>query len=283
MSASWEIEAARVTRHMRTYTQLMMRARGRPGVPGVRYERHHMLPRSLGGPDIKPNVVRLTPREHYIAHLLLPEFTGGEHRWKMLCALKRFVFSKNPAQYRIKSRDYERIVAGQREAIGSLLRGRKHTAEARANMAAAQKKRFAEQRAAGIPHHNIGRKPSEETRQKKRLACPRPKGWKHTEEARRRISEASKRTFSAEARANMALAQKAVWASGHRKKPVARKVKPKQAPVAKPLSKKHQMILEIFHAVGRRSELAARFGVHRSTIRRIKTGMAYAALTSGAA
>jgi len=32
---------------------------------------HHIIPRSLGGLNDKINLVNLTAREHYIAHLLL--------------------------------------------------------------------------------------------------------------------------------------------------------------------------------------------------------------------
>ena len=34
-------------------------------------ERHHIIPKSLGGTNKKTNIVKLTPREHYICHLLL--------------------------------------------------------------------------------------------------------------------------------------------------------------------------------------------------------------------
>jgi len=34
-------------------------------------ERHHIVPRCLGGNDAKENLVDLTPEEHYVAHLLL--------------------------------------------------------------------------------------------------------------------------------------------------------------------------------------------------------------------
>ena len=37
-------------------------------------ERHHILPRSLGGTNENSNIVALTGREHYIAHLLLARF-----------------------------------------------------------------------------------------------------------------------------------------------------------------------------------------------------------------
>jgi hypothetical protein len=37
-------------------------------------ENHHIIPRSLGGTDEKTNIVALTGREHYVAHLLLARF-----------------------------------------------------------------------------------------------------------------------------------------------------------------------------------------------------------------
>src|ERR1035437_3802514 len=36
-----------------------------------RTERHHIHPKSMGGLDIDNNFVRLSPRQHFIAHLLL--------------------------------------------------------------------------------------------------------------------------------------------------------------------------------------------------------------------
>jgi hypothetical protein len=38
---------------------------------GVYFEKHHIVPRWLGGKDTKDNLVLFTAKEHYIAHLLL--------------------------------------------------------------------------------------------------------------------------------------------------------------------------------------------------------------------
>ena len=38
-------------------------------------EKHHIIPKSLGGLNAKENLVNLTPREHVIAHRFLEKFT----------------------------------------------------------------------------------------------------------------------------------------------------------------------------------------------------------------
>jgi hypothetical protein len=49
-------------------------------------EKHHIVPRSLGGSDDLSNIVKLTAKEHYIAHLLLTKITSGNNKYKMIHA-----------------------------------------------------------------------------------------------------------------------------------------------------------------------------------------------------
>lgn len=42
-------------------------------------ERHHIVPRCLGGSDVNSNLVELTPEEHYMAHQLLVKIYPGDH------------------------------------------------------------------------------------------------------------------------------------------------------------------------------------------------------------
>ena len=51
------------------YARLIERAKGRV-LPGY-YERHHVIPRCMGGNNDPENIVSLTPEEHYVAHQLL--------------------------------------------------------------------------------------------------------------------------------------------------------------------------------------------------------------------
>lgn len=75
------------------YELLIARARNRPAPEGY-CERHHVIPRSLGGSDEMSNIVTLTAREHFIAHLLLSKMCiCSQHRHKMVWALHRMAFS----------------------------------------------------------------------------------------------------------------------------------------------------------------------------------------------
>jgi len=55
--------------YQKHYNRLIERARIRT-IEGYR-ERHHIVPKCLGGSDEKDNLVELTPEEHYVAHQLL--------------------------------------------------------------------------------------------------------------------------------------------------------------------------------------------------------------------
>ena len=70
------------------------------------YEKHHIVPRSLGGGDENENICFLTPREHFICHLLLSKIYIGIEREKMIWALHRMSFS---GKYKINSKTYEVI------------------------------------------------------------------------------------------------------------------------------------------------------------------------------
>lgn len=68
---------------------------------------HHIIPKSMGGSNKKENLVLLTPREHYIAHMMLTKMTTGKHYRGMIFAAMRF-FGKNATES-YSSRMYEYI------------------------------------------------------------------------------------------------------------------------------------------------------------------------------
>lgn len=77
--------------------------------PTEKFERHHIVPKSLGGSNKKENIVKLTYREHYIAHLLLCKIykpKGGVEYKKMLFALNRMRTGRDGSQVK-NSRMFE--------------------------------------------------------------------------------------------------------------------------------------------------------------------------------
>ncbi len=76
----------------------------------VKYEGHHIIPRSLGGNNANSNIVLLTMREHYIAHKLLARMYTGDNQKKMIYALWWMSKTKQRLgehSIRVTSRDYE--------------------------------------------------------------------------------------------------------------------------------------------------------------------------------
>ena len=63
--------------YQRIYNSFIDRATSRV-IDGY-YERHHIIPRCLGGQDTEENLVRLTPEEHYVAHQLLIKIYPENH------------------------------------------------------------------------------------------------------------------------------------------------------------------------------------------------------------
>ena len=113
---------------------------------GVYYERHHIIPRSIGGKDNKENLVLLTAKEHYVCHkLLLFIYVFKE---PLVRAFHRMTHSNNGDHIK-SSRDYaysrellsiilkaripwnkgKHLSKEHKEKLGKVWSGRKHTKE----------------------------------------------------------------------------------------------------------------------------------------------------------
>lgn len=73
------------------------------------YEKHHIIPKSIGGTNQKNNLIKLTAREHYVCHLLLTKMTSGDDQQKMRYALFMISNVKNigKGRYTPSSKLYE--------------------------------------------------------------------------------------------------------------------------------------------------------------------------------
>lgn len=167
-------------------------------------EDHHIWPRSLGGSNRAENRVLLTPREHFIAHLLLVKFLEGKEKAKMVFALHMMTRS-NPNQNRITT-------SAQYETVKQLLRsgavkGQNHPNHGRRMWSNEQRFQISE-RMTGSKNHRFQEKSwnsgltKETSAVLKRVGEQRQqaiasgtlvlKGWHQSEDAKQKVSAAQK-------------------------------------------------------------------------------------------
>lgn len=113
-------------KYSRWYDFIINRAKERILDSAVYTEKHHIIPRSLGGSNDQYNLVRLTAREHFICHLLLPKMLIGQSKNKMLHALWNMVNQQTQTQirYKVNSHLYEIIKSNNAKALSEENKGK---------------------------------------------------------------------------------------------------------------------------------------------------------------
>lgn len=108
-------------KYTKCYYNIVSRAKSRELPPGLYSEKHHIIPRSLGGNNSKNNIVALTAREHFICHLLLTKMTSGKYKIKMVHAAWRMCCRSNTDRrdYKITSSVYENLKIKRSEYLKS--------------------------------------------------------------------------------------------------------------------------------------------------------------------
>ena len=151
------------------YERLMDRAKGRELLGYT--EKHHVLPKCMGGSNDPSNIVRLTAKEHFMAHKMLvrihPDVAG---LWYALIAMGRIPSFK------------ARIFATERRAAAEARIGFQFSEESRKKMSKSAEARGRNSKKtefktgnkpwnAGIPKeqsHRFGKHHSDETKEKLR-------------------------------------------------------------------------------------------------------------------
>ena len=114
-----------MSKYQNWYDQITQRGQNCETKTG--HEKHHIVPKSLGGSNQKSNLTYLTPREHFICHWLLVKiYAEGEPHWKMLNALRIMrAENKNQTRYKTKitSRVYEKLKVEYASILSDKLKG----------------------------------------------------------------------------------------------------------------------------------------------------------------
>jgi hypothetical protein len=164
-------------------------------------EKHHIIPKSLGGDNSPENLINLTAREHFICHRLLVKMTSGDNKRKMSWAVRRMMTGSNKyhQRYKINSKKYDflrkhnnKIIKGwhhsaeTKERLSKVLKGRVFSKESIEKMSASRKGKKK-------PHHiadrlrtqNLGKPMSESSKKKLSNSL---KGRKISDEAKYNMS-----------------------------------------------------------------------------------------------
>lgn len=170
-------------KYTKTYHQIIAHAQQRDPSNLGYLEKHHIIPKSLGGSNARDNLVLLTAREHFICHRLLIRCVASpEARRSMGWALHRMLYSISPnheARFLPKSK---RFAVARAESVAARMSVPvKRTPEHQAKIAAANTKRLK------------GTKFSSETRQKMSASHSGERnamhGKSHSEESKAKMRE----------------------------------------------------------------------------------------------
>ena len=120
-------------KYTRWYYQLIENANKRDYTKIGMFDKHHIIPKSFGGSNDEKNLVKLTPREHYLAHLLLIKMTKGLYKQKMAFALFRFSpkNTKNRFENSHKYEYFRKVLAKGMTGKNNPFYGKHHTEESK--------------------------------------------------------------------------------------------------------------------------------------------------------
>jgi hypothetical protein len=95
--------------YLKIYNRIVERATNRDVLGYV--EKHHIIPKCLGGDNKKSNIVLLTAKEHYICHKILCEIYPNESKlkyafWRMCNVANNKYQERN---YKVSAKVYSRI------------------------------------------------------------------------------------------------------------------------------------------------------------------------------
>ena len=174
------------------YDKLMLRAKSRTLIDGYK-EIHHIIPKSMGGTNSQENLVALTAREHFIAHVLLAKLYGGN----MWFAVLAMAGKANRKEIYAKGRMYEVAKKENAKVRSIAMIGTKVSLESKEKIkhALAKNKNASgfrsEETRANISKSLIGRKLSTTHAEKVRLNAIGNKsrtGQLHSDETRMKMS-----------------------------------------------------------------------------------------------
>ena len=177
------------------FIENILNTRGRFACGEEYHERHHIIPKCLGGTNDKDNLIDLYAKEHFIAHKLLalenPNNSKLIWAWWGMTNLKdksqQERYNVTPEEYEEARKEFTKTMSLNFSGKNNWNYGRKMSEEAKRKMSEAKKGKYL-----GPDNPHYGKKHSAEARQKISEFRKSYTGWHHSEETRHKMSEKAK-------------------------------------------------------------------------------------------
>jgi len=211
--------------YQKIYNQIIKKAKIRKNTGYI--EKHHIIPKCLGGSNKKENLVELTAREHFLCHMLLCEIYPNENKLKYALYLMNIGKQKHKnVNYQISSRTYDRLrqehslmLTGKprsfetKQKISKNRKGIKHLDSTKQKISESRKGIKHQNHTNGTDHKNSGKSKTEKhknkmsesaklrkathviphTEETKKVMSIKRKGFKPTKESLQKKSESMKK------------------------------------------------------------------------------------------
>lgn len=162
----------------------------------VYYERHHIIPKCMGGDNSKTNLVLLTPEEHYLAHLLLVRIYPG-HSGLTSAAIN---LTRKKNGHPVNNKLYSWLRKQHADNVAALhvekkvgMHNKKHTEETKQKMSVNHYFNNGGKQLKGKDNPSYGLKRSQETKDKISAIKTGSTHAPHTEETKQKMRQSRKR------------------------------------------------------------------------------------------
>jgi hypothetical protein len=149
-------------------------------------EKHHIVPRSMGGGDEPSNIIVLTLRQHYVAHWMLWKVYGGKMAvaFDYMNGIKKYGYRLTGRTIKLLSEDVSK--RRSERPVSDATKDKQRQAKLGRKLSAEHIEK--------VRQASIGRTYSEETKRKvsegKKGISTRGTGWTQSEETRNKIGQA---------------------------------------------------------------------------------------------